>query len=238
MAERLQKLIASSGIMSRRAAEEVIQTGRVMVNGKPTRLGDSASENDIITIDGKRIPSAERKRYYLLNKPRGYVCSMHDEKGRKSVRELLPESFGRIYPVGRLDMMSEGLLLMTNDGEFAYQMTHPSCEIQKTYRTIVNGSDLDHAVARMQEPFVMDGDSVRADKVIVLKKENNRAVLDIVIHEGKNRQIRRMCEQSGLHVMRLVRIREGIFSLGKLASGKYRALTEKEIQSVLGAGIV
>ena len=235
MAERLQKIIAKSGLMSRRAAEEAIRTGRVTVNGSAAGIGDSAEENDIILLDGIPLPQKEQKRYYMLNKPRGYVCTMRDEKGRKTVRELLPETAGRVYPVGRLDLMSEGLLLMTNDGDFAYRVTHPSGLLQKTYRVCVEGDDLSFRIDRMRKPFLLDNTSVQATEINVLKQEEVSAVLDITIGEGRNREIRRMCDAAGLHVNRLTRIKEGPLSLGKLPSGRYRSLTQDEIAAVMGA---
>ena len=171
----------------------------------------------------------------MLNKPRGYVCSLHDEQGRKSVRELLPDSAGRVYPVGRLDLMSEGLLLMTNDGSFANRVMHPSSRILKTYRTRVEGDGLDARIARMREPFELDGVSVQAVELRVLKKTDRAAVLDITIGEGRNREIRRMCEEAGLRVARLTRIAEGGLLLGDLPSGRFRPLSEEEIASVMGA---
>ena len=236
MAERLQKIIAESGLMSRRAAELAISEGRILVNGQPAKLGDRAEGSDRITLDGEELPQKEEKRYYMLNKPRGYVCSLHDEQGRKSVRELLPDSAGRVYPVGRLDLMSEGLLLLTNDGEFANRVMHPSSRILKTYRTRVEGEGLDARIARLREPFVLDGVSVKAVQVRVLKKTEREAVLDITIGEGRNREIRRMCEEAGLHVARLTRIAEGRMLLGDLPSGRYRPLSAEEIASVMGDG--
>ena len=235
MAERLQKIIAESGLMSRRAAELAISEGRVLVNGLPAKLGDRAESSDQITLDGEALPLKEEKRYYMLNKPRGYVCSLHDEQGRKSVRELLPASAGRVYPVGRLDLMSEGLLLMTNDGVFANRIMHPSSRILKTYRTCVEGDTLDTRIARLREPFELDGVSVQAVELRVLKKTDRAAVLDITIGEGRNREIRRMCEEAGLRVARLTRIAEGGLLLGDLPSGRFRPLSEEEIASVMGA---
>ena len=237
MAERLQKIIAESGLMSRRAAELAISEGRVLINGQPAKLGDRAESSDGITLDGKPLPCKEEKRYYMLNKPRGYVCSLHDEQGRKSVRELLPASAGRVYPVGRLDLMSEGLLLLTNDGEFANRVMHPSSRILKTYRTCVEGDGLDARITRLREPFELDGVSVRAALVRVLKKKDHEAVLDITIGEGRNREIRRMCEEAGLRVARLTRIAEGELLLGDLPSGRYRPLSAKEIASVMGESV-
>lgn len=234
MPERLQKLIAASGLMSRRAAESIIAAGRVTVNGHPAKLGDSAEEGDTVLLDGQPVPLREQKRYYMLNKPRGYVCSMHDERGRKSVRELLPVSAGRVYPVGRLDIMSEGLLIMTNDGEFANCVMHPSSGIQKIYRTTVTGVNLEAGIERLREPFFLDGVRVQAVKLTVLKKDGQDAVLDLTIGEGRNREIRRMCETAGLKVKRLTRIAEGPLRLGNLPSGKFRSLSQEEIASLVG----
>ena len=233
MAERLQKIIAESGLMSRRAAEDAIQAGRVTLNGQTAELGDKAEKEDRIQLDGIEIPVREEKRYYMLNKPRGYVCSMHDEMGRRSVRELLPASAGRVYPVGRLDLMSEGLLLMTNDGEFAYRVMHPSSGMLKTYRTQVEGDILDICLKRLGDPFTLDGITVQAVALRILKQTGQRAVLDITIGEGRNREIRKMCKEAGLRVTRLTRIREGNLLLGNLPSGKYRSLTQDEIASVM-----
>ena len=234
MAERLQKIIAQAGLMSRRAAEIAIRDGRITINGKVAELGATAGEEDTILIDGNPIPDREKKAYYMLNKPRGYVCSLHDEAGRRSVRELLPKSAGRLYPVGRLDIMSEGLLLMTNDGNFAYRVMHPSGCLYKTYRTSVKGSSIREQISRLGEPFVLDNTEVKAVHVSVLKMADDKAVIDITIREGRNRQIRRMCEEAGLKVLRLTRIAEGSLRLGKLPSGRARELTPEEIASVLG----
>ena len=234
MTERLQKIIAASGLMSRRTAEEAIISGRVSVNGHIAEIGDCAEPDDYILLDGKPIPSAEKKRYFMLNKPRGYVCSLHDEKGRPSVRSLLPDDAGRLYPVGRLDLNSEGLLLMTNDGDFALRCTHPSRRILKTYRTTVTGDSLPESIERLREPFLLDGVQVRAVDVLVLKLDQRRSVLDITVGEGRNREIRRMCDISGLRVERLVRISEGELKLGNLPSGNARELRADEIASVLG----
>ena len=234
MAERLQKIIAESGLMSRRAAENAINAGRVTLNGCIARLGDRAEADDNILLDGKPIPLKEQKRYYMLNKPRGYVCTMDDEQGRRTVRELLPDDAGRVYPVGRLDLMSEGLLLMTNDGDFALRVTHPSGMLMKTYRVRVEGENLAEQINRLQKPFCLDDTVVQALNLSVLKNEGTTAVLDITIGEGKNREIRRMCDEAGLRVRRLTRIAEGPLTLGKLPTGRFRQLTEKEIAAVMG----
>lgn len=233
MAERLQKVIAESGLMSRRAAEEAISSGRVQLNGRTAILGEKADAGDQIRVDGKPIPKPEEKRYYMLNKPRGYVCTMKDEKGRRSVRELLPKNAGRVYPVGRLDLMSEGLLLMSNDGDFTLRVTHPSGELLKVYRTEVSGASAAEAARGLREPFFLDGVLVQAVEVEIVEENNTRIVLDITIREGRNRQIRRMCELAGLRVERLTRIAEGPIRLGDLPIGKMRQLTEKEIAAVM-----
>ena len=234
MAERLQKVIAGSGLMSRRAAEEAISSGRVKLNGRTAVLGEKADAGDQIQVDGKAIPEPEEKRYYMLNKPRGYVCTMKDEKGRRSVRDLLPKNAGRVYPVGRLDLMSEGLLLMSNDGDFALRVTHPSGELLKTYRTEVSGKSAAEALKRLGEPFHMDGITVQAAEVILVENRQGSIVLDITIREGRNRQIRRMCDTAGLHVERLTRVAEGPLRLGDLPSGSARRLTEHEVAAIMG----
>ena len=234
MAERLQKIIAASGLMSRRAAEEAITAGRVTLNGRTAGLGDRADEGDSVLVDGKPIPAAEKKRYFMLNKPRGYVCSLHDEKGRRSVRELLPSDAGRVYPVGRLDIMSEGLLLLTNDGDFALNCMHPARGVLKTYRTSVSGPQIDSGILRLREPFLLDGAAVQAVRLRVLKQNAEQAVLDITVGEGKNREIRRMCESAGLHVDRLVRVSVGGLALGSLPAGKTRELSAEEAAAVFG----
>ncbi len=233
MAVRLQKLIAEAGLMSRRAAEQAILAGRVSCNGKTARLGDTASDGDEVLVDGAPLPAREKKHYYMLNKPRGYVCTMHDEQGRRSVRELLPPSAGRVYPVGRLDLMSEGLLLMTNDGEFALMIMHPSGRIVKKYRTSVRGDEIEKGIARLKQTFELDGVQVQAVRVHTLKSTETTAVLDITIGEGRNRQIRRMCEIAGLRVSRLIRVAEGPLRLDGLPSGQYHELSAAEVARIM-----
>ena len=237
MPDRLQKRIAESGLMSRRAAEEAIRAGRVTVNGRPALLGESCEDADLICVDGRPIPAAEEKSTWMLNKPRGYVCTLQDEKGRKSVRELLPQSAGRLYPVGRLDIMSEGLLLMSNDGDLTLRLTHPSGRVLKTYRTTVRcadpAADLDDLIGRLHRPFVLDGVSVCAKSMSVVSRGEDAAVLDITVGEGRNRQIRRMCDLAGLTVLRLIRIAEGPLQLGTLPTGAARPLTPQELASLM-----
>ncbi len=233
MPERLQKIISSAGLMSRRTAEEYITAGRVMVNGRVAALGDKADAAiDSILVDGKPLPSNVGKRYIMLNKPKGYVTTMSDEKGRRNVTELLnvPE---RLYPVGRLDMYSEGLLIMTNDGEFANKLMHPSHNVTKTYRTWVQGEDIGLAVEYLRGALDIGDSIVQAIDVDIDEVFPRGAVLLITIGEGRNRQVRKMCQCCGLRVTRLVRISEGGLELGTLKSGAWRDLTEEEIKSIV-----
>ena len=229
MKERLQKIISARGLASRRKAEEWIGQGRVTVNGIPAKLGDSADpEKDEILVDGKVLPSTEKPAYIMLNKPRGFVTTLSDEKGRKNVSELVADCGCRVYPVGRLDMDSEGLLLFTNDGEFANRLMHPKHEVEKTYDTWVVGYTQEGGNA-LREPIELDGYRIRPPKIVVLQHEGDRAKIRITIHEGRNRQVRRMCQAAGMHVTRLRRIREGQLELGDLPLGKWRHLTSREI---------
>ncbi len=231
MAERLQKIISAAGLMSRRAAEEYIEAGRVKLNGEVAKLGDKAEETDVITVDGKPLPCAGGKTYIMLNKPRGYVTTMSDEKGRKNVTELICGQ-GRVYPVGRLDMYSEGLLIMTNDGDFANTLMHPSHEFKKTYRTWVQGEDVGLAVEYLRGELDIGDYIVQADNVDIESLIPGGAVLLITISEGRNRQVRKMCACVGLKVTRLMRISEGPLELGTLPIGKWRHLTESEIKCI------
>ncbi len=232
MAERLQKIISAAGLMSRRAAEECISAGRVTVNGRAASLGDRADAAlDSILVDGKPLPRRTERTYIMLNKPRGYVTTMSDEKGRHNVTELV-RGLGRIYPVGRLDMYSEGLLIMTDDGEFANTLMHPSHNFKKTYRTWVQGEDVGLAVEYLRGELDIGDCIVRAESVDIERLIPGGAVLLITVGEGRNRQVRRMCACCGLRVTRLVRISEGSLELGALPCGKWRHLTEEEIRSV------
>lgn len=230
MEERLQKLIASAGICSRREAEERIIAGRVRVNGVRASLGSKADrERDEITVDGKPLPEQPAFVYVMLNKPAGYVTSLSDEKGRRTVMELVRGVGSRVFPVGRLDLMSEGLLLLTNDGALTRKLTHPSQETEKVYRLWVSGG-VEGAAERLAAVRDLDGEAIRPAKVSLLRRDDGGAVLRVVIHEGKNRQIRRMCAACGLAVRRLRRVREASLSLGGLEIGKWRYLTEQEVR--------
>ena len=230
MEERLQKIIAASGLMSRRSAEELIAAGKVRVNGAVASLGDRAdAARDRITVDGKSLAPPEEKVYIMLNKPRGYVTTLKDEKGRRTVAELVSELGVRLYPVGRLDMNSEGLLIMTNDGELAERMMHPRGGVEKCYRTTVTGEDVPAAAEKMKESMLIDGYRTRGARVEIERLTDEGGVLLVTIGEGRNRQVRKMCEQVGLRVTRLCRISEGELRLGDLRTGRWRELTRAEI---------
>jgi len=229
MEERLQKIISRYGVASRRQAEVLLQEGRVRVNGNTARLGDTADEGeDVIEVDGVRLKKAPPRLVLMLNKPRGYVTTMQDEKGRKNVSELVADCGQRVYPVGRLDLFSEGLLLMTNDGELANRLMHPKGEIKKVYHVWVScyyaGSE-----KKLADSIEIDGRMTRPAGVRLLHQKSETAMLEVTLSEGRNRQIRRLCEHAGITVTRLKRVKEGDLALGDLPVGKWRQLTEKEI---------
>ena len=233
MEERLQKIIAASGMMSRRAAEELIAAGKVSVNGAVAALGDKAdAARDRITVKGKALAPPEEKVYIMLNKPKGYVTTLSDEKGRRTVAELVKDAGLRLYPVGRLDMYSEGLLIMTNDGEFAEKLMHPRGGVEKCYRTSVTGAVSQSVIERLREPMVIDGYRTHGAKVEAERISENGGTLLITISEGRNRQVRKMCEQAGLKVTRLQRVSEGGVRLGDLKPGTWRPLTRAEIKQL------
>ncbi len=230
MKERIQKVLAQAGLCSRRAAEEMIRQGRVTIDGRRAELGEQADPaRQKIAVDGKPVAAAEKKVYLMLNKPRGYVSTAHDERGRKTVTDLVRGCGARVYPVGRLDYDSEGLLLMTNDGALTQKLTHPSHEIGKTYQVTVRG-DLSRVPA-LGQPMKIDGYEIAPATVFILSQQDEHtARLSMTIHEGRNRQIRKMCEQVGLDVRRLKRLAVGELELDRnLAPGKWRELTEEEI---------
>ncbi len=235
MKERLQKIISSRGLASRRRAEEMIAAGRVTCNGQVCQLGESADpDTDEILVDGKPLPSLRDHVYIMLHKPRGYVTTLSDEKGRPNAAQLVADCGRRVYPVGRLDMDSEGLLIFTDDGEFANLLMHPRHEVNKTYRVIVKGFCED-GLERLKQPILLDGYRIKAPRVSLVKKPNTpngAAELAVTIHEGRNRQVRRMCAQAGMTVIRLIRIQEGAISLGKLPLGRWRYLTDGEVAAL------
>ena len=232
MKERLQKILSARGVASRRKAEEMIQNGLVTVNGTVAALGDSADpDTDEILVAGKLLPQQEKYIYLLLNKPRGYVTTLSDEKGRRNAAQLVADCGVRVYPVGRLDMDSDGLLLFTNDGDFANRLMHPKQEVEKTYQVWVTGYHPGSEIS-LSKPISLDGYTIRPPKVKLLWSEGQKAKFLVTIHEGRNRQVRRMCEAAQLHCTRLRRIKEGSLALGDLPLGKWRDLTDEEVKSL------
>lgn len=234
---RIQKLLADAGYCSRRQAEALISSGKIKVNGHPVKLGDKALPTDLITVGGERvyIPRKKQYRYLMLYKPRGYVTTTADELDRRCVMDLLEDVEERVYPVGRLDKDSEGLLLLTNDGAFANGIMHPSRHISKTYRVTVRPDVTEEQLIALSKGIELDGKMTQPATVVVKTKEPGRVVLLMTIHEGRNRQIRRMCESVGLEVARLRRISIGPLKLGMLKPGTYRDLTAEELRALRNA---
>ncbi len=233
MKQRLQKLISAAGMASRRRSEELIKAGKVTVNGIPAALGDSADPDiDIICVDGRLLLRPAERTYIMLYKPRGYVTTLRDEKNRRCVSELVKDAGVRLYPVGRLDMYSEGLLIMTDDGELANRLMHPSSQTDKTYHVWVKGRCSETALKVLGSPLVIDGYRIRPAEVELVKQTEEYTQLSIRIHEGRNRQIRKMCDCAGLRLTKLRRVSEGSLSLGELRPGQWRRLTEEELQEL------
>lgn len=231
MPERLQKLIAACGLMSRRQAEQCILEGRVRLNGRPAKLGERAElPGDLVEVDGVALRLPEEHTTLLLYKPRGYVTTTSDERGRKTVTDLLPQG-KRLYPVGRLDQFSEGLLLVTDDGALAQRLTHPRSGIEKVYELWVSRWK-EGAEQSLREPIEIDGRNTRPAQVRLLWQRGDTARLEVTLREGRNRQIRRLCERAGLVCTRLKRVREGKLTLGELKPGEFRPLTEEELQYI------
>ena len=235
MEERLQKLISACGLASRRTAEEWITAGRVSVNGQKARLGDRADlDRDAVLVDGKPLTPAGERTYLMLNKPRGYVTTLSDEKGRKNVAQLVSGCGVRVWPVGRLDLDSEGLLLLTDDGALTHRLLHPSHEVEKEYLVWVMG-DLRKALPILSAPMVLDGEALAPARVRRGRDSGGVHQLSVTIRQGKNRQVRRMCAQAGLEVLRLKRIREGGLCLDQsLRPGRWRPLTSQELLALDG----
>ncbi len=237
MQERLQKIISASGLASRREAERLISAGKVYVNGSVAQIGDRADpEIDEITVDGKLLPVSAKKLYIALNKPCGYITTVHDDRGRKTIMELVKDIKERIYPVGRLDMDSSGLILLTNDGDFANKVMHPSSVKNKIYHVKVTG-DVVKALPMLNSSMLIDGYRISPAKAVVLQDNGTSHVLEITIHEGRNRQIRKMCDIAGLKVRSLNRVSIGEVSLGELKAGAWRYLTTEEINSFFNSEI-
>lgn len=230
--ERIQKYIASCGMMSRRAAEKEIAAGNVTVNGVRAEIGQAVSDKDVICFHGERIRPEKRKITVMLNKPSGYVTTMSDEMGRKTVNDLvdLPE---RLYPAGRLDKDSEGLLIMTNDGELANRLTHPKSGKKKIYHVYLRGSVDNNALDMLRAMKTLDGEKINPVGVELIKRSPTGSVVKFTLTEGKNRQIRRMCEAAGVTVTQLKRVQIGSLRLGDLKTGQYRKLTDKEKEELL-----
>lgn len=228
MEERIQKILSAAGVCSRRKAEEYLRAGRVTVNGRPAALGDKADpDRDLVAVDGRPAVRPGGHTYIMLHKPRGYVTTLSDEKGRKTVAQLVADCPARVWPVGRLDMDSEGLLLLTDDGALTHALTHPSHGVEKEYLVHVTG-DISRAIPKLSAPMELDGETLTADRV----ERAGPGRLTIVIHQGRNRQVRRMCAAAGLEVKRLIRVREGGLRLGDLNAGSWRFLKKEELSLV------
>lgn len=235
---RLQKYMSENGIASRRKSEEMIEAGKVKVNGRVATLGDKVDPvRDKIVVSGKRVVRNKTKMYIMLHKPRGFVTTMSDELGRKCVSELVEDAGVRLFPVGRLDRNSEGLLLMTNDGEFSNMLTHPSRHVSKVYRVTVREKVTEEQLTKLTEGIMLDGTKTLPCDIHIIDKGENRTVLNVVLHEGRNRQIRRMCEAVGLTVIRLKRTEIAGVRLGMLPQGKWRELNEKEMQHLTNVSV-
>jgi 23S rRNA pseudouridine2605 synthase len=231
---RLQKFLADAGVASRRAGERFILEGRVAVNGRPVReLGGKVDpDEDKVTVDGAPV-RPKRKLYVALNKPRGYVCSRRDELHRRTIGGLIPREWSNLYSVGRLDYNSEGLIFLTNDGEFSLRLTHPRYGVRKKYLATVEGRVEPEMLRRLIRGVTHDGEKLKADKARLLSANNSASVVELELTEGKNREVRRLFESQGLAVSRLVRTQIGKIKLGELPGGKWRTLTEPEIKSLL-----
>lgn len=231
---RLQKFMADCGVASRRKSEEIIEAGKVKVNGHVAHIGDKVNpKKDLVTVRGKRINSVSRNYYIMLYKPRGYVTTVSDELGRKTVMDLVSDIKARIYPVGRLDKDSEGLLLLTNDGAFANALSHPGHNFAKVYRVTVRPEINDEILFNLRNGIEIDGRKTAPCDVNVITEEPGRVVLEFILREGRNRQIRKMCEAVNLQVARLKRISVGSLKLGMLPQGKWRELTDNEVKKLL-----
>lgn len=226
---RINKFLAAAGVASRRECDKLIADGKVSVNGKSAALGLDVSSDDEVFVDGKRVV-IQKDEYYILNKPKGYICSVSDDKGRKTVMDLMPANVGRIYPVGRLDYDSEGLLIMTTDGELAQKLTHPSNEVPKTYLVKIEGTLTEAALNPIRSGIEIDGYITKKCKAHIVETNKAYTKVQISITEGKNREIRKMFAAIGKEVMFLKRIKVGELTLRGLDRGAFRKLTKPEIE--------
>lgn len=232
MKERIQKILSQRGVASRRQAEQMMLDGRISCNGAVCALGDVAdADTDTLLLDGKPLPSKGKSVYIMLNKPKGYVTTLSDEKNRKNVAQLVAQCGARVYPVGRLDMDSEGLLLLTNDGDFANRIMHPRGCVDKIYSVEVKGYT-PQRLEQLKKPIYLDGYRIAPPQVNLVSSDQDLATIRIAIHEGRNRQVRRMCARAGMQVKRLIRIQEGTLRLGNLPSGMWRFLTADELEAM------
>lgn len=236
---RLQKFLSECGVASRRKAEDLIASGKVKVNGRVATIGDKINpKKDTVTVFGKKVIKVKKNTYIMLHKPRGFITTLSDEMGRKCVAQLVEDVGTRVYPVGRLDRDSEGLLLLTDDGEFANAMTHPAKHVPKTYRVTIRPSITEDQITALTTGVEIDGRMTLPSEVRVISRQEGRVVLEIIIYEGRNRQIRKMCETLGLEVARLKRTQIGSVKLGMLKQGDWRNLTEEEVHKLMVASTV
>lgn len=226
---RINKFLAECGVASRRACDRLIAEGKVTINGRAASLGDDAGEGDDVCVDGVPVQRKKSNRYFLLNKPKGYVCTVRDDKGRKTVMDLLPAGAGRVFPVGRLDYDTEGLLILTDDGELAFRLTHPKNEIPKTYLAKIEGTIAERELNMLRAGVEIDGKLTGKSKVKVLEASKTYTKLQVIISEGRNRQVRRMFDAVGKHVAFLKRTAVGDMRLGQLPRGKVRELSSDEV---------
>ncbi len=233
---RLQKYLSECGVASRRKAEDLIAAGKVKVNGKPATIGDKIDpKRDTVVVAGKKIKKSKKNTYIMLHKPRGFITTLSDEMDRKCVAQLIEDVGTRVYPVGRLDRDSEGLLLLTDDGEFANALTHPTHHVPKTYRVTIRPTITEEQITALTTGIEIDGRMTMPSEVRVIEKKEGRVVIEIIIYEGRNRQIRKMCDALGLEVARLKRIQIGSVKLGMLKTGDWRNLTDEEVHKLMVA---